>query len=73
MLEAMRSLEVAWYMDSKVPSKNVIEIHLDINSNLRYRSSQYKNELIGLVSSQGFQCLIKPDAWAASGAADRKC
>jgi predicted RNase H-related nuclease YkuK (DUF458 family) len=73
LLEAMRSLEVAWYMDSKVPSKNVIEIHLDINSNLRYRSSQYKNELIGLVSSQGFQCLIKPDAWAASGAADRKC
>lgn len=73
LLEAMRSLEVAWYMDAKVPSKNVIEIHLDINSNLRYRSAQYKNELIGLVSSQGFRTLIKPDAWAASGAADRKC
>lgn len=73
LLEAMRSLEVAWYMDSKVQSKNVIEIHLDINSNLKYKSAHYKDELIGLVSSQGYRTLIKPNAWAASGAADRKC
>lgn len=73
LIEAMRSLEVAWYMDSKVPSKNIIEIHLDVNANLRYRSAQYKDELIGLVASQGFAYAIKPDAFAASGVADRKC
>lgn len=73
LMEAMRSLEAAWYMDRKIPSKNIIEIHLDVNPNLDFRSGQYKDELISLVSSQGFRALIKPHAFAASGVADRKC
>ncbi len=71
LLEAMRSLETAWYIDSKVNSKNIIEVHLDINENSIYRSGQYKDELVGLVSSQGYKCIIKPDAYACC-AADRK-
>jgi len=73
LMEAMRSLEVAWHIDSLVPSKNIIEIHLDVNANTKFKSGRHKDELIGLVASQGYRCLIKPDAWAASGAADRKC
>lgn len=73
LMEAMRSLEVAWYIDSKVPSKNIIEIHLDVNANLKYKSAKYKDELIGLVAGQGYSVLIKPNAWAASKSADRKC
>lgn len=72
LLEAMRSLEVAWHVDSKVPSKNIIEVHLDINSNLKYRSGQYKDELVGLIAAQGFNYAIKPNAFATT-AADRKC
>ena len=73
LLEAMRSLEVAWHVDSRVSDKNIIEVHLDINANLKYRSAQYKSELVGLIASQGFACVIKPHAFAASGIADRKC
>lgn len=73
LLEAMRSLETAWYLDSKVASENIIGIHLDVNSNLRYKSAKYKDELVGLVAAQGFNALVKPDAWAASSVADSKC
>jgi hypothetical protein len=73
LLEAMRSLEVAWYLDSKVNAKNIIEIHLDVNANLKWRSAQYKEELVGLIASQGFSCVIKPDSFGASKVADRRC
>jgi len=71
--EAMRSLEVAWYLDQKVPSKSIIGIHLDVNSNLKYKSGQYKDELVGLIMAQGFAALVKPDAWASSKVADSRC
>jgi len=73
LLEAMRSLEVAWNVDSLISSKNIIEIHLDINSNIKFKSGQYKEELVGLVAAQGYKAIIKPYAFAASKAADRKC
>lgn len=73
LLEAMRSLEVAWYLDSKVNDKSIIQVHLDVNPNLKWRSSQYKEELVGLISSQGFKYAIKPDSFAASGVADKRC
>ena len=73
LLEAMRSLEVAWYLDSKINDKSIIQVHLDVNPNLKWRSSQYKEELVGLVASQGFSYKIKPDSFAASGVADKRC
>jgi len=73
LTEAMRSLEVAWFLDARVPKENIIGIHLDVNPSLRFKSGKYKEELVGLVAAQGFRCMIKPDAWAASGVADRKC
>jgi predicted RNase H-related nuclease YkuK (DUF458 family) len=73
LLEAMRSLEVAWYLDSRINDKSIIQVHLDVNPNLKWRSSQYKEELVGLVCSQGFPCIIKPDSFAASKVADKRC
>lgn len=73
LMEAMRSLEAAWYLDKQISDKNVIGIHLDVNKNLRFKSAKYKNELVGLVTSQGFNASVKPDAWAASCTADKKC
>lgn len=72
LMEAMRSLEVAWYTSKKIPANSVIEVHLDVNQNLKYKSGQYKDELVGLVASQGFKAITKPDAFAASRVADHK-
>jgi len=73
LMEAMRSLETAWYVDKKVPDKNLICIHLDVNKNLKYKSGKYKDELVGLIIGQGFSCRVKPDAFAASKTADKRC
>jgi len=72
IMEAMRSLEVAWWLTKIIPKENVIGIHLDVNQNLKFKSGQYKNELVGLIVSQGFKALVKPDAWAASCVADSR-
>ena len=73
LLEAMRSLEVAWYLDGVIADKNIIEVHLDVNPNIKWRSSQYKEELVGLIVGQGFTAVIKPNAFGASKVADKKC
>lgn len=73
LLEAMRSLETAWFIGPLIKKETVVTIHLDVNSNLKYKSSQYKDELVGLVMAQGFNCIHKPNAWAASSCADSRC
>lgn len=73
LMEAMRSLETAWFVNIKIPDKSFIGVHLDVNQSLKYKSGQYKDELVGLIVAQGFSCKTKPDAFAASFAADKKC
>ena len=74
LLETMMSLETAWYLSTKIPSlKNVIVIHLDINQSVRWESGKYHDELVGFVTSQGFEALSKPNAWAATCVADLVC
>ena len=72
LMEAMLSLELGWFLDRKVSKEKIIGIHLDVNRNLKFKSGQYKDELIGLVAAQGFNALCKPDSWAASGVADKR-
>tara|TARA_R110002110_G_scaffold152232_4_gene344944 strand:- start:486 stop:974 length:489 start_codon:yes stop_codon:yes gene_type:complete len=72
MLEAYRSLETAMFLEKYI--NNTIHIHLDIGPSSRFnKTSAYKVELTGMVRSQGYECEIKPNAWAASGVADRAC
>jgi uncharacterized protein len=66
--ETWRSVELGMQVTSVVPGD--LTIHIDANPVLKHKSSQYVQELVGLVVGQGFQSLIKPDAWAASHAAD---
>lgn len=73
LMEAMRSLETAWYLDGKLPSRNIITIHLDVNKDLKFKSGKYKDELLGMVIAQGFKTIVKPDSWASSSVADRGC
>lgn len=47
-----------------------LTIHVDANPDERFKSSEYVQELAGLVVGQGFRVLLKPDSWAASHCAD---
>lgn len=73
LMEAMRSLEVAWYLNTMISSEVVVSIHLDVNENLKYKSGKYKDELVGLIMAQGFKVSHKPHSWAASSVADSRC
>lgn len=72
LLEAMRSLETGWCVEKLIKKNSIVTIHLDVNENLKYKSAQYKDELVGLVMAQGFKAQWKPYSWAASGVADSK-
>lgn len=48
----------------------VSEIHIDANVDPKHKSSKYVEELVGLVMGQGFRAVVKPEAFAASHAAD---
>src|SRR5262245_35759701 len=50
--------------------KGELTVHIDANPVATHKSSQYVQELIGLVGGQGFKAAIKPDSWAATHAAD---
>ena len=50
--------------------KGDLTVHIDANPVVAHKSSQYVQELVGLVVGQGFKALIKPESWAATHAAD---
>lgn len=67
--EVWLSVELGLRLDPVVPGE--LHVHIDANPIAQHRSSAYVQELVGLVVSQGFRAVIKPEAWAASRAADR--
>ncbi len=78
LLEAYKSIEAAMEIEKFV--KNKLTIHLDVGNDednitrsgeIKDNSARYNQELQFLVVSQGYQCDIKPDSWAASSVADR--
>lgn len=67
--EVWLSVELGLRLDPVVPGP--LHVHIDANPVERHKSSAYVQELVGLVVSQGFRAVIKPESWAASRAADR--
>jgi predicted RNase H-related nuclease YkuK (DUF458 family) len=67
--EVWLSVELGLRLSPVVPGP--LHVHIDANPVARHRSSAYVQELVGLVVSQGFRAVIKPESWAASRAADR--
>lgn len=63
--EVWRSLELAMQLP-----KHDVTVHIDANPIEKHKSSQYVQELVGMVVGQGFKHKIKPDSWAATHAAD---
>jgi predicted RNase H-related nuclease YkuK (DUF458 family) len=57
---------------SEVLEDKHVEVHLDINPQERYKSSAVVQQAVGYIKGTcNIQALIKPDAFAASYAADR--
>lgn len=68
LLEAYKSLEVAIEIDQIYTG--YLEIHLDIGSTIKSKTSAYEKELTNLIVGQGYSCVIKPDSWASSSCSD---
>jgi predicted RNase H-related nuclease YkuK (DUF458 family) len=66
--ETWKSVDLALKMTPIVPGE--LTVHVDANPDEKHMSSAYVKELVGLVVGCGFNALIKPNAWAASHAAD---
>ncbi|OUW11039.1 MAG: hypothetical protein CBD26_03885 [Candidatus Pelagibacter sp. TMED166] len=71
--EVRRSVELAEYlMDSHNIDQKNIELHIDVSPfNLKSATSKFSDMLKGYVIGAGFECRIKPNAWASQTVADR--
>ena len=68
--EVTKSIEVA---DMLKDLEKRITVHVDYNSKQNEKSNQLYEAGIGYAKSMGYDAVGKPDAWAASSAADNYC
>ena len=69
--EAENTITLANDIVKKVPSAK-LELHLDISPQENNEgTSHLANMLIGYVKGSGYECRVKPDAFAAASIADR--
>jgi len=75
LLEVSKSIEVAYEIQPLLELYGIkLEIHADINPDIdRGLSAGALNEAVGYILGMGYDFKIKPDAWAASNAADSLC
>ena len=67
--EAEAPMEVAGHLTEHLGHSRVIT-HFDINPSEEYGSNVAHKATVGLAESAGFRFSVKPEAWAASCAAD---
>lgn len=60
------SIEVARALENAGIPPEYIEIHIDANTDPKWKSSNYARSLAGIVMGHGFSAKLKPEAWAAS-------
>jgi predicted RNase H-related nuclease YkuK (DUF458 family) len=68
--EVWMSVELALEISPMLTETSDLQVHVDANPNTSFKSSQYVKELAAMVVSQGFQVMLKPEAWAAMHVAD---
>jgi predicted RNase H-related nuclease YkuK (DUF458 family) len=68
--EATNSIELGMGISEEIPNVK-LELHLDVNSDRKAASNKLADSLSGYVKASGFDCKIKPEAWAASTIADK--
>ena len=69
LMEVQYALQ-AFYAIEDVVGLRHLEIHLDLNNDPKYASNLVTSEALGWVKGLGLTAKIKPDAFAASSAAD---
>ena len=74
VFEVGKSVEVAYEIAELLDTYEIpLEIHADINPNPTYESNKALQQAIGYILGMGYSFKVKPDSFAASTAADRKC
>tara|TARA_R100001594_G_scaffold146677_1_gene198408 strand:- start:11 stop:481 length:471 start_codon:yes stop_codon:yes gene_type:complete len=69
--EVEKSIAIAMKVLKDIPKVN-IELHLDVSpSEKKEKSSKFADMLIGYAKGVGFECKVKPDAFAATTIADK--
>lgn len=68
--EASKSINLAMNLSQRHPMAN-IELHIDISSKETAKTHKFVDALTGFAKSAGFNCQIKPYAWAAASIADK--
>lgn len=68
--EVSTSVQLGLELNAILPEGTDLTIHVDANPNVKFKSSEYVQELAGYVAGQGFKTLLKPDSWCATHAAD---
>ena len=69
--EVQDSIEIALTISEKLPTAK-IELHLDVSpSNKENGTSKISEMVTGYDKSSGFECKIKPEAWASQSVADK--
>ena len=71
MHEVQDSIETALFISEEVPTAK-IELHLDISpAHKNNGTSSISDMLTGYAKASGFECKIKPDAWASQSVANK--
>tara|TARA_R100000458_G_C8235437_1_gene215933 strand:+ start:286 stop:756 length:471 start_codon:yes stop_codon:yes gene_type:complete len=69
--EVQRSVEIGFQILEMHPVVNV-ELHLDISrADKNKKTSKFADMLVGYATGAGFECKIKPHAFAAASVADK--
>ena len=69
--EVWRSVQTCFNLQPYLPLNAEIVVDVDLNQSPKYKSGEYVQELVGMVTGQGFRCRAKPNSWAAMCVADR--
>lgn len=74
VFEVGKSVEVAYEIAPLLDLYEIpLEIHADINPDPAHESNKALQQAVGYILGMGYSFKVKPDAWAASNAADAKC
>ena len=68
--EVSKSVTLAMKLSESFPEAN-IELHIDISPKETAKTHKFVDALTGFAKSDGFNCQIKPYAWAAAAIADK--
>jgi hypothetical protein len=72
--EVGKSVEIAYEIAPLLDLYEIpLEIHADINPDSSHESNKALQQDVGYILGMGYQFKVKPDAWASSSGADKKC